>query len=72
MDKYINNQAKMLVGITEKDYLDWCKENNKPSYKTSSKAEFFKRIRNMQLVRDHMTGKLVKKHRPKHMPKWRG
>ena len=40
----INKQAFLFLGVTEEDYINWCKENNRPAYKNSSKREFFKQV----------------------------
>lgn len=53
----INKQSQKLVGITEQDFLDWCKENKKPSYKISTKREFFRNIEDGKIIRDE-NGKL--------------
>ncbi len=55
----INKHAFELVGISLEDYILWCEDNNKPSYKAKTKEEFFKKIRNNQIVRDTKKGKLV-------------
>ena len=53
------SKAFSIVGVTEQDYLDWCKENKKPHYRTSTKAEFFKLIQEGKLVKDK-SGQVVK------------
>lgn len=54
-------QAFYITGTTYEEYLAWCKENNRPAYKQSSKREFFTKIRIGKLCRDNITGKLVNK-----------
>lgn len=61
----MNKQCFVAAGVTEKDYLNWCRENRKSAYKQSSKQEFFERIQDGRLVKDSMTGMLVKKNRSK-------
>ena len=61
----INKQAFKLADVTEKDYLTWCKENKKASYKPETKADFFARIQDGRLIKDIKTGKLIKKYRKK-------
>lgn len=58
----LNQQAFKLAGVTEEEFKAWCKENKKPMYLKSSKAEFFARIHDGRLVRD-TDGKLIKKRR---------
>lgn len=55
----MKDQAFHITGVTKDEYLDWCKQNDKPSYKQETKKEFFYKIRTMRLVRDSITGKLV-------------
>ena len=57
----MKDQAFIICGVTEKEYLDWCEKNNKKAYKQSTKADFFARIRSGRLARDSITGKLVVK-----------
>lgn len=59
----MNKQIYRVIGVTEKDYLRWCEENNKPSYKQETKREFFERIREDRLAKDKFTGKLIRKNR---------
>lgn len=61
----INKQAFKLAGVTEKDYKQWCLTNKKSAYKSSTKADFFARIQDGRLVKDKITGKLIKKYRRK-------
>lgn len=56
----INKNALKLVGVSLEDYLTWCEENHKPSYKLSSKQEFFNKINDKKLVKNN-DGKLIKK-----------
>ena len=55
----INKHAFELVGVTIEDYVIWCEENNRASYKAKTKKEFFEKIRNNQIVKDSKKGKLV-------------
>ena len=59
----MNKQCFEAAGVTENDYLNWCRENRKSAYKVASKQEFFERIQDGRLVKDSMTDKLVKKRR---------
>ncbi len=54
----INKQAFELIGVTLEDYLEWCKDNNKPSYAKKTKVKFFDLVKSKQIVRDKDTGKL--------------
>lgn len=56
----INKKCFDLVGVTEKDYIAWCRENKKPAYKVESKREFFRLIQAGRLIKDTSTGKLIK------------
>lgn len=58
----MNKNAFIVAGVTEYDFKNWCKENKKPAYKTSTKQDFFARIRDGRLVKD-ASGKLVKKYK---------
>ncbi len=58
----ISKQALELVGCTVEDYLQWCSDNGFPSYKESTKKEFFRRIQDNVIVRDRETGKLINRH----------
>lgn len=60
----MNKQALKLTGFTEKDFEKWCLENNKPSYLTSSKREFFRRIIAGTLIKDSR-GKIKRSKRGK-------
>lgn len=55
----MNKQLFKEVGIKEEEFLDWCKQNQKPSYKRETKEEFFKLIRENKLIRN-FDGKIVK------------
>lgn len=59
----MNKQLTKMTGITEEDYRNWCKENDRPSYKAETKQEFFEMIQNGQLVKDSSTGQLIKKRK---------
>lgn len=56
-----NQQTKQLVGVSQTDFRDWCKENKRSMNKLASKQEFFKLIQSGKLVRDNLTGRLVSK-----------
>jgi len=58
----INKQALELVGVTVDEYLQWCSSSNFPSYRESTKKEFFKRINENRIVRDTKTGLLINKN----------
>ncbi len=55
----MKDQAFHITKTTKEEYLEWCKQNDKPSYKQETKNEFFYKIRTMRLVRDSATGKLI-------------
>lgn len=57
----LNRQLKNLTGVTQSDFRSWCKSNKKPMNQLSSKQEFFKLIQSGKLIRDELTGKLVRK-----------
>ena len=57
----MNQEALKIAGVTQEDYLKWCKTTNRPPYRSSSKAEFFSRIKAGKLVKDS-SGKLVKRY----------
>lgn len=48
----MNKQILDKVGISHKDYIQYCKKYKKPSYLRSTKAEFFKNIQAGKIVRD--------------------
>lgn len=54
----MNKQILTLVGVSEEEYLNWCKENGKRHSLLKTKREFFERIREGKLVRDE-NGKLI-------------
>ena len=57
----MKQQAFYITGTTYDEYVAWCKENSKPTYRYASKQEFFRRIRTGRLCRDSVTNKLVVK-----------
>lgn len=57
----MKEQAFYITGTTKEEYIDWCKETHRATYKQASKREFFNRIRTGKLCRDALTGKLVAK-----------
>jgi len=59
----MNKQIYKIAGVTENDYKQWCKENKRQAYKLESKREFFARLSDGRLVRDPLTGKLVRKNK---------
>lgn len=59
----MNKQIYKIAGVTEDDYKQWCKENKKQAYKLESKREFFARLSDGRLVRDPLTGKLIRKNK---------
>lgn len=61
----MNKTAFELAGVTEAEFKAWCKENHKPSYKASTRNEFFAKIQDGRLAKDKQTGKFVKKHKLK-------
>lgn len=58
---YLNDQIKELYAVSEKDYLDWCKEKKKAISYKSSVQDFVYRLRTKRLVKDMNTGKLIAK-----------
>lgn len=61
--KYLNEQIKKLYNITDEDYLNWCKKNDKSfSYKETMKLFLYK-IRTGRLVKDDHGNLVVKKPR---------
>lgn len=48
----MNRQILQKLNITEDDYLIWCKNNKKSSYKREIKEEFFKKILDGKIVRN--------------------
>lgn len=59
----MNKQIYALYGVTQNEYLAWCKEVKKPSYKLVTKRDFFARLQDGRLVRDEKTFKLVKRNK---------
>lgn len=59
----MNKQIKTLTGVTEEDFIKWCKENNKPVHSTYTRQYFFERIVDGRLVKDSRTGKIVRRKR---------
>ena len=57
---FLNKQIQDMYGITEKDYLNWCEENNKSKSYKSTVSEFVWRLRTGRLVKSE-SGKLLKK-----------
>lgn len=47
----MNRQIIEEVGVSERDFLKWCKKNNKPSYKPEIKKEFFTKIQEGKLIK---------------------
>lgn len=45
----MNKQIFNELGVTDEDFLLWCKENKKPRYKREVKQEFFKLIQDKKL-----------------------
>lgn len=60
----ISMHALDIVGVTPLEYIEWCEENGKASYKEATKIEFFSKIKKGMICRDKKTGKLINK-RPK-------
>lgn len=58
----MKQQSFRLTGTTEQDYETWCAETGNPAYKKESKEKFFNLVINKKLVRDEITGKLIRKH----------
>ena len=55
----MNKQIYELFGVTESDYKKWCELTCKPSYKKSSKEEFFSGVISGKIAKDQ-NGKLIK------------
>lgn len=47
----MNRQVLDEVGISEKDFLKWCKKYHKPKYKPEIKREFFAKIQEGKIVK---------------------
>lgn len=58
----MSNNAFVITGVTKEEYIKWCKENKKPSYKTETKKEFFSKIQQGKLIKDSK-GNLIKKEK---------
>lgn len=58
----MNKNAFLITGITKEDFIRWCKENKKPSYKKEVRSEFFSKIQEGKLVKDSK-GRLIKKEK---------
>lgn len=48
----INKQAFKLSGVTEEEYLQWCKDNGKCFSKVETRREFFQRIQANKLIKN--------------------
>ena len=59
----MNKQLFVQVGITEKDYKNYCRLNKIPHYKKEVKRQFFADIRDGKLVKNSITGKIEKKEK---------
>lgn len=64
---YKLNEINKKVGVTDDEYRLWCKKENLPHYKLTTKKRFYRLILNKEIVRDSKTGKLklVKKKKKK-------
>lgn len=62
---YLNDQLKDLYGVTDKDYFDWCKKNNKSKSYKETVSEFVFKLRTGRLVKDSNGNLKVKKPRKK-------
>lgn len=56
-----NKQRWELAGISQKDYEKWCKDNNLPAYKDSTKSKFFSLILANKLVYDKASHTFIRK-----------
>ena len=54
-----------LLGVTEEEYLQWCKDNHHPYYSTDTKRKFFNKIQGERVVRDKTEKKIRKVNRSK-------
>ena len=59
----ISNEALNMVGVTWKDYVDWCKRNKIPKNKISSKNRFFSEIKNDRIMKDLKKDKIIIKRK---------
>ena len=57
----MKDKAFTITNTTKEEYLKWCKDNNLPSYKVSSKQKYFALIKDQKLVKERSTGKLLRK-----------
>lgn len=48
----MNKEGLEMTGVTQEDYLRWCKRYKKPNYKPETKRRFFKLIKNGEITRD--------------------
>lgn len=63
---HYNKKAFELVGVTTKEYEDWCKKTNRSINDTNNLSEFFSRIKDGRLARDRYSEQIiVKKPRKK-------
>ena len=58
----MNRQLFETAGVTEEEFLNWCKQNKKPSYKKEVKEEFFQKIHDGKLVKNSQN-QLISKER---------
>ena len=59
-----NKQVEKMVGVDEREYRKWCKENKEPIHKAESKTKFFARIQEGRLLKDS-EGNIVRKRNKK-------
>lgn len=57
----MNRQIFRMLGITEEEYKDWCERHSLPTYKATTKQEFFEAVQDGKVIRDSKTNKLVDK-----------
>ena len=55
----INKQALEAVGVTLKEYEEWCRNYKKPQTSANTKEEFFKKIKRGEIVRNSTLGLLI-------------
>lgn len=55
----MNKQVTKLLGITEEDYVKWCRANKRAAYKKDSRKEFISKVQSGKLERDE-NGNFVK------------
>lgn len=58
----LNETLLSTVGVTNKEFEDWCKKYHKKRSKQATKAEFFKKIRDGKIIRNK-DNKLVYKEK---------